>query len=380
VINRRAVHLVTTTRFIVTRVHPLLFLLAVVAAVPEVRGQGLVTPVAHWGGITLPEREPSTIRTFHVAAFTQFGKETTATGAYVFRPYNDISETLGFNILSETKTRYLNAAGLAGSSLSMRQTRFVGVIDDRLPRFFQNRVLHLGNLSRHKLLPVPRKVGDTPDDVSLGPTKSVPIAGFSREYFLRMYFNQERNGYEERVLSPFFLGGGYGVGTLNQELFIHLGSDIHETTLPRQLQLRGFLRAIGVGGMVRSGVLVPGPLMRDLTAEYLNAQGVVRVVLDLKNYPVRLDWGVTAARGYFAAPRSPEQRAEIEDFGPNSADAKHYQTKTPLTERFATFRVTMGNLAFETYNDSFGGKDKGPSYGAQVSFRFAPKDYVLRDQ
>ena len=342
------------------------------------RGQGLVTPVAHWGGITLPEREPSTTYTFHVAAFTQFGKETTATGAYVFRPYNDISETLGFNILSQTKTRYLNSAGLAGSSVSKRQTRFVGLIDDRLPSFFQNEVLHLGNLG-DKLLPVPRRVSDTRDRISRGPTKQVPVLGFSQEYFLRMYYNQERNGFEERVLSPLFFGGGYGIGTINQELFIHLGSDINEVPVPRWLRMRGFFRAVGLGGMVRSGVLVPGPLMRDLTAEYLNAQGVVRVVLDLKNYPVRLDWGVTAARGYFAAARSPEQRDELGDFGGNSSDASHYQTKSALTERFSTLRVSMGNLAFETYNDSFGGKDKGPSYGAQVSFRFAPRDLVLRE-
>jgi len=336
--------------------------------------QGLVTPVAHWGGLMLPERDPSTTWSFHTAVFTQFGKETTSTGAYLFRPYNDIDQTIGFNIVSRSQQKYLHSAGMTGSSISQRRTYSLGVEDDHLTAFFQNQVIHLGNLrGKSKLRPVPRHIGDTPDKITVDPFKwnRTPIVGFADEYFLRMYYSQQEQGVEERVLSPLFIGGGYEFGTINQEMFVHVGSDVLERDVKWEIKHVG-IRSLGVGGMMRAGILAPGPWMRDLTADYLTAQGVLRVVLDIRDYPIRVDYGVTAARGYFVAPRSLQQRAENGDFGTDTQDAKHYQTKTPLTERFSTFRVSAGNLVFEAYNDSFGGKDKGPSFGAQVSFRFAP--------
>jgi hypothetical protein len=41
-----------------------------------------------------------------------------------------------------------------------------------------------------------------------------------------------------------------------------------------------------------------------------------------------------------------------------------------LAEQFWNVRVDIGSFSFETFNDQLGGKDKGPSYGAMISYSF----------
>ncbi|MEO7455243.1 MAG: hypothetical protein ABIY52_03220 [Gemmatimonadaceae bacterium] len=341
--------------------------------------QGLATPVAHWGGYLLPSIEPSVEWSLHFVGFTQYGKEKDTTGKYLFHPYNDIAKTYGYNMLSYARSDILDARVLTGSTLSARTTLFGGVIDDNVPRFLQNQVIHLSNLRGKKLAPVPRRLGDTPDHISDGDHSPWPIVGYSRELFMRMNYSREENGVEERVLAPFFVGGGYAISTLNQELFFHIGSDIKEYPMPWWLKPPGInVRSVGLGGMIRAGVLVPGPIMTDLTSDFMNAQGVVRFVLDVFDYPIRVDYVTTGAHGYFVAPRNAEQRAIIAEFPPETRDASVYQAKSAMSERFSSIRVAVGNLTFETYNDSYGGKDKGPTFGAQISLRVAPPARVTR--
>ena len=345
------------------------------------RAQGLATPVSHWGGYMLPAAEPGTEWTVHFLDFTQFGKEFDPIAKkYVFTPYNDIDRTLGFNILSKSVTNIVNHNVVTSSTLMSRNTYFAGVIDDHIPAYLQNRVIHRGNLKQNKLQPVPRRVTDTPESITFGPTSNIPIVGYSSEYFMRMHYEQERDGYDERVLAPYFIGGGFVAGTLNQELFFHAGIDVSEWELPRHVQCYALgVRSVGLGGMVREGVVLPGLLMPDLTADYTTAQGVLRVLWAPWSYPIRLDFAVTTQSGYFVAKRTAAERQIISELPTRTRDSEVYQAKSPMRERYLSMRVGVGNLTFETYNDSYGGKDKGPSYGVQLSYHVSPTIRAQQD-
>jgi hypothetical protein len=54
-----------------------------------------------------------------------------------------------------------------------------------------------------------------------------------------------------------------------------------------------------------------------------------------------------------------------------------YQFKEPLKERFYSLKVQLGSFVFETYNDSKGGKDIGPSFGVRTSLVVSPDYKVL---
>ena len=349
-------------------------MVVVLSVAPGLRAQSLVTPSGHWGAIMLPERQPTFFITAQFLDFTRFGKEVDATGKYLFIPYNDIPGTLGFNIASFTASNIVDLRHASMSPLSYRRTAYIGMKDDHIPEFLQNRVIHLGRLNRTKLRRVPRELTDTPERATPVGASLPLIAGLSDEYFLRMQYNRNEKGVEERVLSPFFVGGGYGLGTINHEAFIHAGFDPVEFRIARCITRKlpkclPFLRAVGLGGMVRTGVLYPGAIMRDLTASYTNIQAVPRAEFSLWSYPFTVEYALTASRGYFVATRTPEQLAKIAEYPPGTAKEKIYEAKSPKDEFFSSVRVRIGGFSFEMYNDSWGGKDKGPSYGAQVTYR-----------
>ena len=109
--------------------------------------------------------------------------------------------------------------------------------------------------------------------------------------------------------------------------------------------------------------------MKDLTASYTNIQAVPRVEFALWNYPILFEYGMTASRGYFVATRTPQQLAMIAEYPPGTPRESIYEAKTAKEEFFSSIRVRIGGITFEMYNDSYGGKDKGPSYGAQLTYR-----------
>jgi hypothetical protein len=70
--------------------------------------------------------------------------------------------------------------------------------------------------------------------------------------------------------------------------------------------------------------------------------------------------------GFFAEPRSAAEIALASE--PDHANLRDSPyTLRPKHERYMSTRVRIGEFCFETYNDSFGHKDKGPTYGAQIS-------------
>jgi hypothetical protein len=343
--------------------------------------QGGVTPVSHWGGVMLPEAQPRSEYALHFVGFTQYGKELIAgTHEYTFTPYNDIGETLGFNIFSYTRSGPSLRFTAGDDAVSRRHTYTVGLVSDWATQRLQNRVIHWANWrGDDRLDRVPRRKTDTPESTSDGPTKwTRPLVGASEEYFVHLVSSRTRAGREERFRTPLFAGGGYAFSTINQELFLQAGSDIYEISfrpgsnvatsggsLPR---IFGLIRiaSLGAGGMARSGVLLPGMHFKDLTASYVNIQAVARLGLEVHEQPVQIDLALTSAEGFFVAKRDSAQLEMIEEVG--HPPEKVYAAKLPMRERFMSIRVRSGSFTFETFNDFAGGKDKGPSFGAQIAF------------
>jgi hypothetical protein len=348
-------------------------------------GQSLVTPTSHWGGNLIPDLRDRADYGLHFLGFTRYGKEIQSCPVsqpgcpdrYTFTPYNDMQETLGFNIISYTHMQNGlrtspddSSANADPGPLSRRRTLMLGVVDDHAPEFLQNRVIHLANWRDKKLRRVPRELTDTPNETSLGPTHAwPPVAGWSEEYFLRFYMSRRIDGDEQRLPTPFFVGGGWQLSTLNHEVFVHAGSNVYEWRLPDCFHLGGArLRSAGLGAMGRIGLLRPGHYFQDLTGHYTNLQGVGRVNLEWWGYSTQFEYAITSTTGFFVAPRTAADLDIIGELPPGTDTAGVYQAKHALNELFSSIRVRIGDFTFETYNDSPGGKDKGPSFGAHVSY------------
>ncbi len=353
----------------------------VALSIPSMAQAQLVTPSSHWGSQLLPERQERTEFGLHFLGFTRFGKEVfTGTDQYTFTPYNDMDETLGFNLLSLSHYDVMERSFVSSNSLWRRWTLSLGIIDDHIPEFLQNSVIHWANWrGKDRLRRVPREATDTQESSSYGPTRVwPPLLSFSDEYFLRIPAQRKRiDGKSERIPTPAFIGGGYTVGTLNQEAFVHAGTSVVQLGVPERIRLgpigRGLqLRSVGAGVMVRAGVLAPGIHLKDLTGSYATVQGVGRVTIDVWSLPTEIDLALTSSIGFFVESRTPEQWAMIRELGDDVDPASVYAAKTPVNERFVSLRVRIGEFTVETYNDLIGGKDKGPSFGAHVGYAIDP--------
>jgi hypothetical protein len=348
---------------------------ALAAAVPAA-GQ-VVTPSSHWGSLMIPEARERTEVGLHFLAFTEYGKEVDPqTGEYVLTPYNDMDETLGFNLLSLSHYDIINRRATSTASLSRRWTLTAGVIDDHIPEFLQNTVVHWNKLRRDSLDRVPRSPSDTRTHTSRGPTRAwPPVLSVSDEYYLRVpYQRRTAGGKTERGLTPLFLGGGATLGTLNQEAYLHAGTTMVDVELPEhRVPVLGLqVRSVGFAGMARAGVLFPGYYFRDLTGSYVNVQAAGHAEVEVHSFPVEIGAAITEARGFFVATRTEAQWDAIAELPPGTDPASVYAAKSPVDERFISIRLRIGEFTFETYNDLIGGKDKGPSFGAHVSYSIPP--------
>jgi hypothetical protein len=338
----------------------------------------VVSPSSHWGALMIPESRERTEIGLHFLGFTRYGKEVDPeTGEYTFTPYNDMEETLGFNFLSLSHYDIINRRALSAASVSRRWTFTLGVIDDNITEFLQNDVVHWNNTRKDSLDRVPRTRSDTRTKTSIGPRHLwPPVLAFSNEYFVRVPYQRRREGGGTlRGLTPLFVGGGVSVGTLNQEAFLQAGTimitrDVGDHRVPvlRVLQLR----SVGVAGMARSGVLLPGHYFKDLTGSYFNAQAAVRADVEIAAFPIQLDLAATVAHGFFVASRTPAQWEIINELPEGTDPASVYSAKSPVTERFVSVKLRIGEFTLETYNDMFGGKDKGPSFGVHATYSIPP--------
>ncbi len=345
---------------------------------------GQSTAIAsHWGASMFPTFEPRKEISLHFFGFTEFGKEIDAEGNYIFEPYNDISNTLGFNVVSFSNTRTYDR-DVVKSNFLKRNILILGLIDDTATEWLQNEVIHRSNIKgSSKLLRVPRRIGEANDDVRPADTKSWPVIGFSQEFNLRFRSRSREKGQSGIAYRPlpFFIGSGWSIGSVNQEAFFQIGALSQDIELPSPLR-RPFnyvgVTGLSGGAMLRSGLLLPGVIFKDLTASYAQFQGSIKIHWRIFEFPITTEFLVSSHTGFFVEKRSQEILDEIEERGQTPADV--YKSKLAKRERYISVKLEFGKFVFESFNDTFGGKDTGPSFGANVSLIVSASDlnYIFK--
>lgn len=311
-----------------------------------------------------PSLEPKQELGVNFALFSEFGKRVNADGlvptsaektgdpaVYATQDrYNMESETIGFNFVSASNTRPLIRDRVFASNLLFRSTLIAGVAGDLATSWFQNKVIH----KPANLPPIERNDTLNPADDGL---RSL-LLGYSGELNYRFYSLSRRADGTRMIPTPLFIGGGYSIATIQNEGFVQLGFRNFDP-VPRLFPPS--IVSIRLSTMARAGALLPSFVFHELAGYYVTAQASVGLLFCQYIFPIGLEFGITGASGEFLNQSLP--RDERDQATP-LADG--------LRERFLAMQVVLGNFAFQTFNDILGGKDKGPTYGASIS-------YVLRE-
>lgn len=354
-----------------TTARAMILLAALAAMSPERAGaQALVTPDAHWGAIMIPDLDYRVDLGVHFMLFTQFGKETLpGTTQYTFEPYNDIDRTIGFNVLSLARTSAKAYFPTTESSLQIRNSFAIGVINDHITEYLQNRLAHNARIRRQKLARVPRYTTSDPKHPGYGPASGTPIFQFSQEFFFRPDEHRRLAAQELTRKSHLFLGGGYTVGSIDHEIFLHAGTNPIGRDFERGAAclVPTFLCVdrIGVGGMVRGGLALESKHLNDLATTYVNVQGMGELAFEVRGFPAMVQTAITGTSGFFAEPMDAADSVVLRER--QQAGREVYHRKRGKLERFGTHRLRVGGWTFEYMNDEPGGKDKGPSFGVSTS-------------
>jgi hypothetical protein len=317
---------------------------AVLLLAREASAQAVVAPSSHWGALMYPELAPATHVGVNFVAFTQFGKDV----AGVHDPYNFQTQSVGFNLLSLSNTRGLFRDKAYWSNLLYRSTLVLGYSDDEPTEWFQNEVIH----GPRGLAKIPREGVRTAFE-----------GGYSGELNYQLLSLESRRDGVRYIPAPLFVGGGFAVGTVQQEAFAQLGI--------REFELLPILREWGLhryafltfSAMARTGTAYGGPTFRHVASYYLLAQGSLALHLAQFSFPWVIELGMTGSSGVFL---SKEKSTEAEPIPPS------------LIEQFWCLRVQIGDFTFETFNDQLGHKDKGPTYGVRIFYNLNPYSWIGR--
>ena len=328
----------------------LALLVAVLAAPPPAGAQNVSLPGPHFGATMFPDLEAVQHIGLQFYDFTEFDKMQDPGGLY--RRYNDIDTTIGFNLVTLSNTRNLRREDPFASNLLLRSGLVAGYSFDQPTNALQNDVIHkIGGLPR-----VPR-----------GATMQRPLLNYSGELNYNFHaIGRADDGRLQFVPTPLFVGAGFSAGTIMQDLYVQGG--LHQFSSARSYQ-RVLERVVflSISAMTRVGVTLPGLVITDTQLFYATGQGAVRAHFASFSFPIVAEVALTGTTGVF-------RRGVGPDFGgyvpPAVAPPK--VDRVALPEYFVAFRLQLGDFIFETVNDFYGGKDRGPTYGASVYYILLP--------
>ena len=277
--------------------------------------QTLVSPSAHFGASIFPEFEPMAQFGLHFDRFTEFGKDLNPDGTYTFARRYRLGTTVGLNFAAFSGT-----GRLFGSRTTLyRFTGQLGLSNDQPTEFFQNEIVHRAR----------------------GLTK-VPTGENVRKAF-EAGAGLEVNRWLEPgwVRLPVFAGAGFAWSTLLGELFVQGG-----VRVPR----------FGPSLMLRAGRTFGGGAFptRDIAQSYAMLHGSFRAPLD--------DWLTGDAACTWVCSLIPEVELGVSW----TSGLFRRASGVVAAEVFCTARLTWGPFNFESWNDSCGGKDEGPTFGVRL--------------
>jgi hypothetical protein len=292
--------------------------LALSSSAQPCEAQTLVSPSAHFGASIFPEFEPMVQFGLHFDRFTEFGKDTASDGSYTLTRRYRLHKTIGLDFAALTSTGRLFGA----RTTLYRLTAQAGFSNDQPTERFQNKIIH--RLRHLKEVP------------TLGNTRSALEAGVALD--VNHWFQPTH------VPFPLFAGAGASVSTLMSEAFLQAG-----VRVPRagaSLMLRT--------GVVEGGGAFPSPV---IASSYAMLHGSLRAPLD--------DWLTGDAVCTWICALVPE----VELGATWTSGFFRRASGAVVSEVFCTLRLTWGPANFETWNDSCGGKDEGPTFGVRLFVR-----------
>ena len=292
--------------------------LAAAAAVRAGMAQTLVSPSAHFGASIFPEFEPMAQFGLHFDRFTEFGKDTNPDGSYTLARRYRLHKTVGVDMAAFTGT-----GRLAGSRTTLyRVTAQLGLSADQPTEYFQNKIVH-----------------------ALRHLREVPTDGNVREAFeAGLAFDLNRWFQPWRRRWPVFVGAGFTASTLMSEAFVQGG--VRAPRTGPSLVLRGG-RTAGGGAFPQRAIakyyaMLHGSFRAPLD-DWLTGDAVCTWICALVP---EVELGVTWTSGFFVR-----------------------ESGAVVSEVFCNIRLTWGPVNFETWNDSCGGKDEGPTFGVRLYAR-----------
>jgi hypothetical protein len=330
---------------------------AIVAAAPaRARAQNIGLPGPHFGATMFPDLDAVQHIGLQFYDFTEFDKLQDAAGLY--RRYNDIDSTIGFNMISLSNTRNLRRDDPFASNLLLRSGLVAGYSFDQPTESLQNDVIH--------------KIGGLPT-VPRGATLQRPLFNYSAELNYNFHaIGRADDGRLQFVPTPLFVGAGFSAGTIMQDLYVQGG--LHQFSSARAYRrvLERFV-FLSISAMTRVGVTLPGLVIDETQLFYATAQGAVRAHFFSFSFPIVAEVALTGTTGVFRRGVGPE-------YGPYVAPAiaPPRVDRVALPEYFVAFRLQLGDFIFETVNDFFGEKDRGPTYGASVYYVLLPGSRLSR--
>lgn len=296
----------------------------------DARAQGLNASAA-FGALTFPEIDPVIELSLN---FDRFTDSTKLTDLYRLRHYA-LHRTYGLNTLGVSIARRIAHTGTI-----VRITGGVGRTGETPTKYFQNRFLH------HFLFL--DSVPVNPNHLDEG--KFIGSLTAEANYWVDNILFHEG---PVRWNAPIFLGGGATGSTLNHEAFAQAG--LRSLTLRAgNVDLPAPSYMIRFVPWVHSSALYP---RHTIARAYRFTSLSIRIPLDRwwDSHGVlpEIEWGKTSTTGLFMA---------ADSLGAPSV---------PFPEKDCTIALhwAEGDFTAETYNDSCGDKDQGPTYGVRFYTR-----------
>lgn len=165
--------------------------------------------------------------------------------------------------------------------------------------------------------------------------------------------------------TPLFVGAGVAASTIYHEGFLQFG-------FRRRRFMGGTTELFALSAMARKALFVresawrgrSRPYASDVLANtYTITQGAISLPVgswfQRATFIPTLEIGFSSSSGLFMGHKTPE-------------DARLGKAPVRIKEKLITmgFQWAEGDVAFETYNDFVNDKDKGPSFGARLYFRW----------
>jgi hypothetical protein len=309
-----------------------------VCAASPVTGQGLAVPSAHFGALSFPHPDRIWEAGISLDRYTEHTKRVDSLDCSRMRHYA-LDKTLGFNFAHVSRSfHWREAATLFRAGVQLGHT------GDQPTRFFQNNFRH--NDDDLEFI----GVEEAPERMHVGAT-----LGMDKWFDLRL-LEGEAFGLRWEHNAAAFLGMAWTESTVNRDVAVLGGVRMTRfaagtTELPTMSVM--FRKAVYVErgaaypeGTIANTYLITAWSMRAPIDSWIHSSSLVPAV----------EIGWTNHSGFFLAKPSV---GSLEPYG-------------RIPEKFITLSLQWvgGDFAIETYNDTRGHKDLGPSYGARTYFRW----------